>query len=170
MPRKGSAERPHQHDDAWRDAVGGGALQQRRLRRTRTRASARAIRATACRSGCRRGRRRAQEETRTKGILPFLDPLPRWEVRSPATCCACSNAAAAKKRRDRQSDADEDPGRPDDKLSDRGFGTRAAHRSGLPRPAEDAPARSAAVVPRHQRSARRLSRQRLHRLPRHLRQ
>ena len=50
------------------------------------------------------------------------------------------------------------------------FRHRAAHRSRFPRPAKNAPPRSPPLPAGHQRRARRLSRQRLHRLPRRLRQ
>ena len=76
-------QRPQEHDDPRRDAVGRGALQQRRLPVQERRASARATAATARRSVCRPSPPPTAEETRTKGVLPFLDPLPRWEVTQP---------------------------------------------------------------------------------------
>ena len=38
-----------------------------------------------------------------KKVLPFLEPLQRWEVSQPGMCCACSNAAD-EARRDREPD------------------------------------------------------------------
>jgi len=35
------------------------------------------------------------DEIKKKGVLPFLDPLPRFEIPNRATCSASSNAAAA---------------------------------------------------------------------------
>src|SRR5271154_521268 len=54
------------------------------------------------------------EETRTKGVLPELDPLFRWEISQPGNVLRVFERGGEKKS---------DPGKPDDKLSDRGFGT-----------------------------------------------
>ena len=86
--------------------------------------------------------------------------------RSPATSCASSSAAAENAAKSAIPSLEEDPGKPDDQAEQSRLRHRAPHRSGLPGSAKDAPARSAALLSRHQRSARRLSRQRLHRLPR----
>ena len=110
------------------------------------------------------------EETRTKGVVPELTPLERWEISQPGNVLRVFERGGEKKgeignpkprRRCRQARRQARRAR---------LRHAAAHRSGLSRPAEDAPARSAAFVSRHERSAGRLSRQRLHGVPRGLRQ
>ena len=113
----------HEHDDARRDAVGGGALQQRRACRSRTRATAKATRPTARRSGCRPSRRRRRRRRGPRASCPSSIRCRAGRSRSRATCCACSSAAASRRRRSATRRRREEPGRPDVKLSDRGFGT-----------------------------------------------
>ena len=141
-----------------RDAVAGGALQQRR-HAVQERALRRKLRARrhAAAPAARSRRRRRRKRGRRAGC-PLLQPLPRWEVTQPGNVLRVFERGGTKKAEIGNPTKLEEPGRPDVKLSDRGFGTGAAHRSGVPRAAEDAPARSAALVPRHQRSARRLPR------------
>jgi hypothetical protein len=64
-----------------------------------------------------------EEETRTKGWLPFLDPLPRWEVTQPGNVLRVFERGGSKKGEIGNPTRSEEPGRPDAKLSDRGFGT-----------------------------------------------
>src|SRR5258706_8657290 len=65
----------------------------------------------------------SEEETRLKGVLPGLEPLGRWEVSQPGNVLRVFERGG-KARSDLGSPIiDEDPGRPDDKLSDRGYGT-----------------------------------------------
>jgi hypothetical protein len=63
------------------------------------------------------------EETRTKGVLPFLDPLPRWEVTQPGNVLRVFERGGSKRSEIGNPTRAEEPGRPDAKLSDRGFGT-----------------------------------------------
>jgi len=63
-----------------------------------------------------------KEETRTKGILPYLDPLQRWEVSQPGNVLRVFERGGEKRGEIGNQEEDE-PGRPDVKLSDRGFGT-----------------------------------------------
>src|SRR5215813_13252587 len=63
------------------------------------------------------------EETRTKGILPQLEPLLRWEISQPGNVLRVFERGGGKKGEIGNPKKDEDPGKPDDKLSDRGFGT-----------------------------------------------
>jgi len=63
------------------------------------------------------------EETRTKGILPQLDPLLRWEISQPGNVLRVFERGGEKKGEIGNPKKDEPPGNPDDKLSDRGFGT-----------------------------------------------
>ncbi len=67
------------------------------------------------------------EEITKKGILPYLLPLPRWEITQPGNILRVFERGGEKKGlpSDIGSPGLEDiPGRPEDKLSDRGFGTR----------------------------------------------
>jgi hypothetical protein len=63
------------------------------------------------------------EETRTKGVLPELDPLLRWETSQPGNVLRVFERGGEKKSELGNPNREEDPGKPDDKLSDRGFGT-----------------------------------------------
>ena len=111
------------------------------------------------------------EETRTKGVLPYLEP-----IRALGDFAARQRVARVRARRRKEAPrsaipaSKKSPGKPDVKLSDRGFGTQLRTDPTVPRSAKNAPARSFAFVSRHQRSTRRLSRQRMQRLPRDLRQ
>src|SRR5262245_54873934 len=63
------------------------------------------------------------EETRAKGVLPYLDPLQRWEISQPGNVLRAFERGGKKREEIGNPNPDEDPGRPDMKLSDRGFGT-----------------------------------------------
>jgi hypothetical protein len=63
------------------------------------------------------------EETRTKGLLPQLDPLYRWEISQPGNVLRVFERGGRKKAELGNPNREEDPGKPDDQLSDRGFGT-----------------------------------------------
>jgi hypothetical protein len=63
------------------------------------------------------------EETRLKGILPFLDPLPRWEVTQPGNVLRAFERGGGRRSEVGIPNRDEEPGRPDIRLSNRGFGT-----------------------------------------------
>jgi hypothetical protein len=63
------------------------------------------------------------EETRTKGVLPELDPLFRWEISQPGNVLRVFERGGQKKSELGNPDREEVPGKPDSKLSDRGFGT-----------------------------------------------
>ncbi|MBZ5694575.1 MAG: hypothetical protein LAN36_04345 [Acidobacteriia bacterium] len=63
------------------------------------------------------------EETRTKGVVPELTPLERWEVSQPGNVLRVFERGGAKKGEIGNPNAAEDPGRPDDKVGERGFGT-----------------------------------------------
>jgi hypothetical protein len=65
----------------------------------------------------------APEETRTKGVLPELDPLYRWEISQPGNVLRVFERGGQKKSELGNPNREEDPGKPDAKLSDRGFGT-----------------------------------------------
>jgi hypothetical protein len=63
------------------------------------------------------------EETRLQGILPQLEPLYRWEISQPGNVLRVFERGGGKKAEIGNPNPNEDPGKPDDKLSDRGFGT-----------------------------------------------
>jgi hypothetical protein len=63
------------------------------------------------------------EETRAKGVLPELTPLYRWEISQPGNVLRVFERGGEKKGEIGNPNGEESPGKPDDKLSDRGFGT-----------------------------------------------
>src|SRR5262249_48086497 len=62
------------------------------------------------------------EETRSKGVLAELNPLNRWEISQPGNVLRVFERGGAKKPELGNPNREEDPGKPDDKLSERGFG------------------------------------------------
>ncbi|MGC1672923.1 MAG: hypothetical protein WA739_11735 [Candidatus Acidiferrales bacterium] len=63
------------------------------------------------------------EETRLKGVIPEIAPLERWEVSQPGNILRVFERGAGKKGEIGNPDREEEAGRPDDKLGERGFGT-----------------------------------------------
>jgi hypothetical protein len=63
------------------------------------------------------------EETRTKGILPYLEPIQRWEVSQPGNVLRSFERGGEKKPEVGIPSLEESPGKPDVKLGERGFGT-----------------------------------------------
>src|SRR5262249_4296400 len=63
------------------------------------------------------------QETRRKGVLPYLEPLQRWEASQPGNVLRAFERGGKKRAEIGNPNLDEEPGRPDFKLSDRGFGT-----------------------------------------------
>lgn len=63
------------------------------------------------------------EETRTKGILPYLEPIERWEISQPGNVLRSFERGGRAKQEVGNPSLDEDPGKPDVKLGQRGFGT-----------------------------------------------
>ena len=63
------------------------------------------------------------EQKRLKGILPFLDPIPRWEISQPGNVLRVFERGGKRRLEAGLPDRDEDPGKPDKGLSARGFGT-----------------------------------------------
>ncbi|HEX8846961.1 MAG TPA: hypothetical protein VF791_20125 [Pyrinomonadaceae bacterium] len=63
-------------------------------------------------------------ETMTlRGILPYLDPLPRWEISQPGNVLRVFERGGKRRLEVGLPDRDEDPGKPDKGLSARGFGS-----------------------------------------------
>jgi len=63
------------------------------------------------------------DETRLKGIVPELTPLERWEISQPGNVLRVFERGGGKKGEIGNPDREEESGRPDDKLGERGFGT-----------------------------------------------
>jgi len=63
------------------------------------------------------------EQTREKGILPELTPLERWEISQPGNVLRVFERGGSKKGEIGNPNREEDSGRPDDQLGERGFGT-----------------------------------------------
>ena len=63
------------------------------------------------------------EETRTKGVMPELTPLYRWEASQPGNILRVFERGGEKKAETGNPNRLEQPGKPDNKLSDRGLGT-----------------------------------------------
>jgi hypothetical protein len=63
------------------------------------------------------------EETRTKGVVPELTPLQRWEISQPGNILRVFERGGEKKGEIGNPNREDESGRPDDKLGERGFGT-----------------------------------------------
>ena len=57
------------------------------------------------------------EETRTKGVLPEIDPLERWEISQPGNVLRVFERGGEKKAEVGNPTREDDAGKPDDKLS-----------------------------------------------------
>lgn len=64
-----------------------------------------------------------EEEQRTKGVLPFLDPLPRFEISQPANVLRIFEKGGRFRPEVGIPERGEEPGRPRARLSNRGHGT-----------------------------------------------
>jgi hypothetical protein len=64
------------------------------------------------------------EQTREKGIIAEVTPLERWEVSQPGNVLRVFERGGGKKGEIGLPSPEEEPGKPDDKLSSRGFGTQ----------------------------------------------
>ena len=65
----------------------------------------------------------SNEERRTKGLLSFLDPLPRWQISQPGNVLRVFERGGKRRLEVGLPDKEEEPGKPDKGLSPRGFGT-----------------------------------------------
>ncbi|PYI86905.1 MAG: hypothetical protein DME26_08010, partial [Verrucomicrobia bacterium] len=65
----------------------------------------------------------APEETRTNGVLPYLDPLPRFPIAQPSNILRIFEKGGEKQLQLGIPTATEPPGRPARRLSERGLGT-----------------------------------------------
>ncbi|HUE82995.1 MAG TPA: hypothetical protein VMM84_12850 [Pyrinomonadaceae bacterium] len=67
--------------------------------------------------------RPSPEERRLRGLLEFLDPIPRWEISQPGNVLRVFERGGRRRLEVGLPDKEEEPGRPDKGLSPRGFGT-----------------------------------------------
>ena len=63
------------------------------------------------------------EEVRKKGIVPELVPLERWEIAQPGNVLRVFERGGKRKAEVGNPVREDEPGKPEDKLSERGFGT-----------------------------------------------
>jgi hypothetical protein len=63
------------------------------------------------------------EQRRAKGVLSFLDPIPRWEISQPGNVLRVFERGGKRRLEVGLPDKDEDAGKPDKGLSARGLGT-----------------------------------------------
>jgi hypothetical protein len=63
------------------------------------------------------------EEMEKKGVLPYLEPLERWEISQPGNVLRVFERGGRKRAEIGNPDPGEDAGKPEIKLSERGFGT-----------------------------------------------
>jgi hypothetical protein len=63
------------------------------------------------------------EEKRTKGLLEFLDPIPRWEISQPGNLLRVFERGGKRRLEVGLPDREEEPGKPDKGLSPRGLGS-----------------------------------------------
>src|SRR5688572_4011557 len=63
------------------------------------------------------------EERRTKGLLEFLDPIPRWQISQPGNVLRVFERGGKRRLEVGLPDKEEEPGKPDKGLSPRGFGS-----------------------------------------------
>jgi len=67
--------------------------------------------------------RPTDEAQRTKGLLEFLDPIPRWEISQPGNVLRVFERGGKRRLEVGLPDREEEPGKPDKGLSARGFGS-----------------------------------------------
>ena len=124
VPCLGSAQRFHEHDDYGWDALGRGALQQWRPILTRIHGFGESYSHGGAPQTVRSIPQPTADETRAKGILPEITPLERWEISQPGNVLRVFERGGGPKGEvGEPSREPADAGKPDDKLSTRGFGT-----------------------------------------------
>ncbi|HWN11845.1 MAG TPA: hypothetical protein VNO50_21640 [Pyrinomonadaceae bacterium] len=65
----------------------------------------------------------SETDQRTRGLLEFLDPLPRWEISQPGNVLRVFERGGKRRLEVGLPDREEEPGKPDKGLSQRGFGS-----------------------------------------------
>ena len=113
--------------------------------------------------------RPSDRDTQEKGILPYLDPLPRWEIAQMGNILRTFEKGGPNDTRGWAADPPRASRKTDAEFTQsEGAGNPFAHGSGLPGTAEDPIARPDAVVLGHKRPARRLPIQRMYGVSRRL--
>ncbi|MBC7909109.1 MAG: hypothetical protein H7Y30_01325, partial [Pyrinomonadaceae bacterium] len=64
-----------------------------------------------------------RDQTQFKGIIPFLDPIPTWNISQPGNVLRVFERGGRRRLEVGLPDKEEEPGKPDKGLSPRGFGT-----------------------------------------------
>ena len=109
-----------------------------------------------------------REEEAFKGFLPFLEPLPRWEISQPGNILRVFERGGRRRLEVGLPDKEEENGKPDKGLSPRGLGHFEPHRSGFSRFAENPADGPDFKYARHERSSGRFPFRRMHVVSRHL--
>ena len=65
----------------------------------------------------------SDEDRRTRGLLDYLDPIPRWEISQPGNVLRVFERGGKRRLEVGLPDKEEEPGKPDKGLSPRGFGS-----------------------------------------------
>src|ERR1043165_1167634 len=65
----------------------------------------------------------SDQDRRTKGLLDFVEPIPRWEISQPGNILRVFERGGKRRLEVGLPDKEEDPGKPDKGLSARGIGT-----------------------------------------------
>ena len=102
--------------------MGRGALQQRRLSAEEYAFRRKLFRRRAAAGGSH-GAAADFRRNAAKGVVPELTPLERWEISQPGNVLRVFERGGGKKGEIGNPDREEESGRPDDKLGERGFGT-----------------------------------------------
>ena len=94
------------------------------------------------------------EEMDPKAMLPYLDPLPRFEISQPGNILRIFERGGRFRPETGIPEPEEDPGQASHAAEQSRPGHGESHRPGFSRAAKDPLARSHAEFPRHQRSRR----------------
>ena len=116
-------QRPFQHDDHWRHASGARPSTTTAPSLSKNPHFGESYDADGKPERLRNLSPPTPEETRTKGVLPYLDPLQRWEISEPGNMLRVFERGGEKRGEIGNPNTEESAGQPDLKLSVRGLGT-----------------------------------------------
>ena len=123
LPRGPGPASAQKHDDPWLHALGGRALQQR-LGSVQTCALRRELQHEWFTAAASDRSSADAFEVEHKGVVPFLDPLPRFEASQPGNVLRIFERGRREPQEIGIPNPLEDPGKPRAGLSARGLGTR----------------------------------------------